>query len=146
MRLRYALIGFALGGFAGIFTGVTISGVTSWNIFLLTEHQLDVLRSLGNTMAGIGGLGGGVAAVLSFLARKWAKRASDQTATTHYVNGEQRVIPVVEYAKHASMASEASRQETSDFRNEWVKGNGRRRLPTDTIPRLSTYIGDPNDE
>lgn len=112
------------------------------NIFALTPHQLDVIRTLASLIGGVGGLAGGVAAIFSFLARYWAKQAAQQTRSAQWVNGKLRHINVTEYAKHGATVGEATRQEVSDFRTEWVRGNGRRRIPTMEIPMLdqeSTY-------
>lgn len=103
-----------------------------------TAHELDVLR----TMAAV--FGGALIPLLTFLlgwgirllraTRKDAAAAREQTAHTEYVNGQQRSVPVVDYARHAAHVGEANRQETTDL-TEWVRGSGRRRLPTASVPR-----------
>lgn len=107
------------------------------NIFDLTPHQLDVIRTGASVIGAIGGFIGGVGGVAAFLARYWAKMAAHNTSASQWVNGEHRATPVVEYVRHAATATEATRQEVSDFYQEWVKGTGRRRLPTTEIPPIS---------
>src|SRR3954453_13997024 len=101
-------------------------------MFDLRTHQLDVLKTLGSIAGGIGGFLSGVAVIYSRLAAKRSKQAGSQTAATQWVNGEQRPVSVMDYAKHSATTSEAARQEITDLA-EWVKGPGKRRLPTTEI-------------
>lgn len=105
------------------------------NVFDLTAHQLDVIRTLGSVVGAVGGFLGGIGAVAAFLARYWAKQAAHNTRSETWVNGKLRTQPVAETARHAAMSGEATRQEVSDLAG-WVKGGGRRRLPTTDIPRI----------
>lgn len=110
------------------------------NIFDLTAHQLDVLRTFGQIVGGIGGFIGGVGGVAAILARYWAKQAAKNTSSRVWVGGHLTEVPVSEHARHAMLSGEAARQETADL-SDWMRGNGRRRLPTTELPRQepSTY-------
>lgn len=115
------------------------------NIFDITPHQLDVIRTMASVVGGIGGFLGGVSAVFAFLARRWAKRAFDNTSTADWKDGQLVTTPMAEGVRHARIAAEATRQEIGDLAG-WVKGTGRRRLATTEIapvhpvrPEDSTY-------
>lgn len=107
------------------------------NIFDLTSHQLDVIRTGASVLGAIGGFIGGVGAIAAFLARYWAKQAAHNTRTGVWINGKLKETPVAEMTRHAATTTEATRQEVSDFYQEWVKGTGRRRLPTTEIPPIN---------
>lgn len=145
MSRRSAAAVIVTTGVVALLFGFVLSRLSGWNPFTLTAHQLDVLRTLGSILGGIGGLGGGLAAVGSFLARRWAKRAAQNTSTSQWVNGHLRATPVTEYARHAATASESTRQEVSDL-GGWIRGTGRRRLPTTEIPHPSIYTGEADHE
>lgn len=114
--------------------------VDIWN---LTAHQLDVIRTGASVLGAIGGFVGGVGAVGAFLSRYWAKQAALQTRREEWADGTLHTMDVAELAARAMHATQEVRQEVTDFYNDppAPKDHGRRRLPTTDIPLLkeSTY-------
>lgn len=118
----------------------------------LTPHQLDVIRTIatvfGSAFVPLLGLLLGWGIRLLRATRRDARDAAAQTAHTEFIDGEQRKVGVVEYARHAAhagdravdaaqhaaIAGEAGRQETADLA-VWISGSGRRRLNTSEVPR-----------
>lgn len=140
MRFRAAL-GVALACFLlGAGAGLVAARLTTWNPFALTTHQLDVLRTMGSVVGAIGGALTVINLVYSILARRYAKKAYENTSTEDWSGGDLVRTPMAEGVRHARIAAEATRQEVGDLAG-WVKGTGRRRLATTEVPRLedSTY-------
>lgn len=104
------------------------------NVFDLTAHQLDVLRTLGSVVGGLGGLAGGVAAVFSILARYWAKQAAHQTRREEFVDGTLHTLDVAEMSSNTMHA-------TQEIRDLFPREHGRRRMPTTEIPLLGEEYG-----
>lgn len=111
----------------------------------LTAHQLDVVRTIATVFGGafvpLLGLLLGWAIKLLRATRRDAEAAKQQTGHTEYIDGRQTVVGVVEYARRADEqsnravnAGEAARHETGDLA-QWLRGNGRYRLPTSDLPR-----------
>lgn len=88
------------------------------NIWDLTPHQLDVLRTLASMVGGIGGLLAGIAAWRSWLASRWAKIAAHQTATTEWQGGKLVTKTV----------AQTGRETLNAFQDE-IRAHGRRRDP-----------------
>lgn len=110
-----------------------------------TPHELDVIRTgatvFGSALVPLLGLLLGYGIKLLRATRRDAEAAKKQTAHTERVGGELHTVSVTDYARHAATAghrsevsSAATRQEVGDLAG-WVKGAGRRRLPTTEVPR-----------
>lgn len=101
----------------------------------LTDHQLNVLGTVFSVLASGATVLGIVAANYARLARRDAKVARAQTSTQDWESGRLVETSVAESARHAAIAGEATRAEISHLA-VWLKGTGRRRLPTTEVPRL----------
>lgn len=116
----------------------------------LSAHQLDVVRTIATV------IGSALVPILGFLlawgirllraTRRDAEAAKKQTAHTEFVDGKEKVVSVTEYARHAAYAGdeaasagEANATATRDLAL-WVRGTGRRRLPTTEVPRPEESI------
>lgn len=104
------------------------------NIFDLTAHQLDVIRTGASVVGAIGGFFGGVGAVAAFLARYWAKQAANNTKTKDWKGGKLVETTVAETARHLALGV----PDTPDLGDQadWSRGPGRRREPTRDVPRI----------
>lgn len=105
------------------------------NIWDLTGHQLDVIRTCASVIGALGGFIGGAGAVGAFLARYWAKQAAHNTRREEWTDGKLHTVDVAELTSHTLHSTQELRGEITDLYNDppVPREHGRRRLPTDTI-------------
>lgn len=135
MRFRAVVGAITVAMLIGCACGVIAARLTSLDPFQLTAHQLDVIRTMAGVLGGIGAILTTINMVFSILAKRWAKRAYENTSTEDWQHGDLVRTPMSEGVRHARIAAEATRQEISDLAG-WVKGKGTHREPTRDVPTL----------